>query len=63
MAKITIAVEVEEQIEPLLDQLEGHAAEQQTPLAGAAQDTRLAPAFEAAQRWLDRDLKSLSESK
>ena len=59
MAKKTIAVEVEEQIKPLLDQLEGHAAEQQTPLAGAAQDTRLAPAFEAAQKFLDGDFEPL----
>lgn len=59
MAKKTIAVEVEEQVKPLLDQLEGHAAEQKTPLAGAAQDTRLAPAFEAAQEFLDGDFEPL----
>lgn len=57
MAKKVIAVEVEEQVKPLLDQLEGHAAEQQTPLA--AQDSRLAPAFEAAQKFVDGDFKPL----
>lgn len=61
MAKKTIAVEVEEQVKPLLDQLEGHAADQQTPLSGAAQDTRLAPVFEATQRWLDNELTPLTE--
>lgn len=59
MAKKTIAVEIEQQVKPLLDQLEGHAAEQQTPLAGAAQDTRLAPAFEAAKKWSDEDFEAL----
>lgn len=59
MAKITIAVEVEEQIKPLLDQLEGHAAEQYTPLAGTAQCTRIAPAFEAAQKFIDSDFTPL----
>ena len=57
MARKTIAVEVEEQVKPLLDQLEGHAAEQQTPLA--EHDTRLAPAFEAAKRWTDKDFEAL----
>lgn len=59
MARKTIAVEIEQQVKPLLDQLEGHAAEQQTPLAGASQDSRLAPAFEAAQKFLDGDFKPL----
>ena len=59
MAKKTIAVEVEEQIKPLLDQLEGHAAEQQTPLAGAAQDTRLSSAFDAVQKFIDGDFKPI----
>ena len=59
MAKITIAVEVEEQIEPLLDQLEGHAAEQQTPLAGAAEDRRFARAFELAKEFVNGDFKPL----
>lgn len=59
MAKKTIAVEVEEQVNPLLDQLEGHAAEQQTPLAGAAQDKRIVLAFEAAQKFIDEDFKPL----
>lgn len=59
MARKTIAVEVEEQVKSLLDQLEGHAAEKQTPLAGAVKDTRLAPAFEAAEKFLDGDFKPL----
>ncbi len=59
MAKKVIAVEIEEQVKPLLDQLEGHAAVQQTPLAGASQDSRLAPAFETAQEFLNGDFKPL----
>lgn len=59
MARKTIAVEVEEQVGPLLDQLEGHAAEKQTPLAGAVKDTRLVPAFEAAQKFIDGDFETL----
>ena len=57
MARKTIAVEVEEQVKPLLDQLEGHAAEQQTPLA--TNDTRLVPEFEAVQKFIDGDFKPL----
>lgn len=59
MAKKIIAVEVEEQIKPLLDQLEGHAAEQQTPLAGAAEDRKLSRALELAKRWTDEEFEAL----
>lgn len=58
MARKTIAVEIEEQVRPALDQLEGGAAYEQTPLKGSWQNESLRPALKYAEDF-SKDLKPI----
>jgi len=58
MAIKTIAVEIEEEVKPLLDTLEGGAPYQQTPLKGSWQNESLQPALKHAEDF-SKDLKPI----
>lgn len=51
MSRKTIAVEIEEEMKPLLDQLEGGAAHQQMPALGAWQNEALRSALQKVEKF------------